>query len=76
VTGRLVHASPSGLSRATILQQSFQGVTSGPHRAAHLEGFAEPIHFGIKRITKLEHGQEITAEYPTTLDQIIAGVAG
>ena len=49
---------------------------AGPHRTAHLEGFAEPTHFGIKRITKLKHGREITAEYPTTLDHIIAGVAG
>ena len=49
----------------------------GPHRTAHLEGFAGPIHFGIKRITKLKHGREITGpEYPATLDHIIAGVAG
>jgi hypothetical protein len=51
--------------------------TEGPHRTAHVEGFPEPIHFGIKRITKVKDGREIThPEYPTTLDHIIAGVAG
>jgi hypothetical protein len=53
----------------------------GPHRTAHLEGFAEPIHFGIhggiKQFYKDKYGREITGpEYPATLDYIIAGVAG
>jgi hypothetical protein len=53
----------------------------GPHRTAHLEGFAEPIHFGIhggiKQFYQEKYGREITGpEYPATLDHIIAGVAG
>ena len=53
----------------------------GPHRTAHIENFAEPIHFGIhggiKRFYKEKYGREITGpEYPATLDHIIAGVAG
>jgi hypothetical protein len=49
----------------------------GPHRTAHLEGFDQPIHFGIKRITQVQSGREITGPaYPTTLDHILAGVAG
>jgi hypothetical protein len=49
----------------------------GPNRTAHLEGFDQPIHFGIKRIIQVKSGREITGpEYPTTLDHIIAGVAG
>ena len=53
----------------------------GPHRTAHIEGFSEPIHFGIHGGTKhfygQKYGREITrAEYPATLDHIIAGVAG
>ena len=53
----------------------------GPHRTAHLEGFPEPIHFGIhggiKRFYTEKYGREITGpEYPATLDYIIAGIAG
>ena len=53
----------------------------GPHRTAHLEGFGEPIHFGIhggiKHFYGQKYGREISgAEYPATLDHIIAGVAG
>ncbi len=53
----------------------------GPHRTAHLEGFEEPIHFGIhggiKHFYGRKYGREIIGpEYPATLDYIIAGVAG
>jgi hypothetical protein len=51
----------------------------GPHRTAHLEGLAEPIHFGvhsgIKQFYEEKYGRGITGpEYPATLDHIIAGV--
>jgi hypothetical protein len=54
---------------------------AGPHRTAHLAGFAEPIHFGIhggiKHYYEEKYGREITGpEYPATLDYMIAGVAG
>ncbi|UCG65780.1 MAG: hypothetical protein JSW12_01635 [Deltaproteobacteria bacterium] len=53
----------------------------GPHRTAHIENFAEPIHFGIhggiKHFYREKYGREIVGpEYPATLDHIIAGVAG
>ena len=53
----------------------------GPHRTAHLEGFDEPIHFGIhggiKQFYQEKYGRRIAGrEYPATLDHIIAGVAG
>ncbi len=53
----------------------------GPHRTAHLEGFGEPIpfgiHGGIKGFYGRKYGREITGpEYPATLDYIIAGIAG
>ena len=53
----------------------------GPHRTAHVEGFAEPIHFGIhsgiKKFYQEKYGRTITGpEYPATLDYMIAGVAG
>jgi hypothetical protein len=49
----------------------------GPHRTAHLEGFPEPIHFGvhggIRQFHKDEYGRDMTGhEYPVTLDCVIA----
>ncbi len=53
----------------------------GPHRTAVLEGFADPIHFGIhggiKHFYQEKYGRELVGpEYPATLDHMIAGVAG
>jgi hypothetical protein len=53
----------------------------GAHRTALIEGFAEPVHFGIhggiKKFYKEKYGREIVGpEYPATLDYMIAGIAG
>lgn len=53
----------------------------GSHRSARIEGFPEPIHFGIhggiRHFYQEKYGRKITdPEYPATLDYIIAGVAG
>ena len=53
----------------------------GPHRTAHVEGFSEPIHFGIhggiKQFYQEKYGRRISGpEYAATLDHMIAGVAG
>ena len=53
----------------------------GPHRTAHIEGFAEPIHFGmhggIKQFYQDKYGRKVPGpEYPATLDYVIAGIAG
>jgi hypothetical protein len=53
----------------------------GPHRTARVEGFADPIHFGIhggiRQFYQEKYGREVPGpEYPATLDYIIAGVAG
>lgn len=53
----------------------------GPHRTARVEGFAEPIHFGIhggiRRFYQEKYGRDLGGpEYPATLDYMIAGVAG
>lgn len=53
----------------------------GPHRTAQLEGFDEPIHFGvhggIKHFYEDKYGWKMPGpEYPATLDHMIAGVAG
>ena len=54
---------------------------AGPHRTALVEGFDEPINFGIhggiKHFYQNKYGREITGpEYAATLDHMIAGVAG
>jgi len=54
---------------------------AGPHRTAHIDGFDEPLHFGIhggiKQFYQSKYGRELTGpEYPATLDHMIAGVAG
>ena len=53
----------------------------GPHRTAQVEGFAEPIHFGvhggIKQFYEEKYDRRIGGpEYAATLDHMIAGVAG
>jgi hypothetical protein len=53
----------------------------GPHRTAHIEGFAEPVHFGIhggiRHFYQNKYGRQLSGpEFPATLDYIIAGVAG
>ncbi len=53
----------------------------GPHRSAHIEGFDQPLNFGIhggiKAFYKAKYGRELSGpEYPATLDHIVAGVAG
>ncbi len=53
----------------------------GQHRTALVEGFSEPIHFGIhggiKDYYKHKYGRDIPGPpHPATLDHIIAGVAG
>ena len=53
----------------------------GPHRSATVEGFDEPLNFGIhggiRAFYQEKYGREISGpEYPATLDHMIAGVAG
>jgi hypothetical protein len=53
----------------------------GPHRTAYVENFPEAIHFGIhgrlKQFYQDKYGRQIPGpEFPSTLDHIIAGVAG
>ena len=54
---------------------------AGSHRTARVEGFDEPMHFGIhggiKAFYEEKLGHEMVGpEYPATLDYMIGGVAG
>ncbi len=53
----------------------------GPHRTAKLEGFDEPIHFGvhggIRAFYRDKYGKDPGGpDHPATLDHLIAAVAG
>ncbi len=49
-------------------------------RDAHIEGFDEPltfgVHEGIRRVYGLPTGAEIKDEHPATLDHLVAALAG
>ena len=48
----------------------------GPIRHAYLEGFADPIRFGVHGGIKKFYGLEPDEEIPATLDYMIAAVGG
>ena len=63
--GEIVHTS-----RIRIVKDK------GPVRWAFIEGFAEPVRYGVHGGIKSFYGVEPEEELPTTLDHIIAAVAG
>ncbi len=48
----------------------------GPLRHAFLEGFAEPIRFGVHGGIKQFYGIEPEEDIPATLDHLVAAVGG
>jgi hypothetical protein len=48
----------------------------GPKRRAYIEPFSEPVLYGVHGGVKKFYGVEPEEELPTTLDHIIAAVAG
>ena len=48
----------------------------GPLRHAYLEGFREPIRFGVHGGIKKFYGVEPEEEVPATLDYLVASVGG
>jgi hypothetical protein len=46
-----------------------------PLREAHIEGFAEPLQFGTHGDAKY-YGVKDTEPLPTTIDHVIAALAG
>src|SRR3970040_338430 len=48
----------------------------GPVRRAYIEAFPEPVRYGVHGGIKKFYGVEPEEELPTTLDHIIAAVAG
>ena len=48
----------------------------GPNRRAYIEGFDEPVRFGVHSNIKKFYGIEPEEEHPATLDYIVAAVGG
>lgn len=48
----------------------------GPLRRAYIENFSEPVRYGVHGGIKKFYGVEPEEELPTTLDHVIAAVAG
>jgi hypothetical protein len=48
----------------------------GPTRKAVIEGFSEPVYYGIHGGIKEFYGLQPRIEHPATLDHIIGGVGG
>ncbi len=63
--GELIHTS-----RARIFRDK------GPERRAYIEGFPEPVRYGVHGGIKRFYGIEPEEELPATLDHIVAAVAG
>ena len=63
--GEVVHTS-----RIRIVREK------GPTRKAIIEGFSEPVYYGVHSGIKRFYGVQPEKEYPTTLDHMIAATAG
>jgi hypothetical protein len=63
--GELIH-----VSRIRIVKDK------GPDRRAYIEPFPEPVRYGVHGGIKKFYGVEPAEELPTTLDHIVAAVAG
>ena len=63
--GDLIHTS-----RARIYKDK------GPLRRAFIEGFPDPVRYGVHGGIKKFYGLEPEEELPATLDHIVAAVAG
>jgi len=48
----------------------------GPNRRAVIEGFSEPVYYGVHGGIKKFYNVEPEKEYAATLDHIIAATAG
>ena len=63
--GEILHTS-----RIRIVKEN------GPIRRATIEGFNEPVYYGVHGGIKRFYNLEPEKEYPATLDHIVAATAG
>jgi hypothetical protein len=63
--GELVHTA-----RIKLVQKQ------RPFREAHIEGFKEPLHFGVHGGYARFYGVNPAEKLPTTVDHVISALAG
>ena len=63
--GKLIHTSRISITRV-----------EGSIRKAHIEGFEEPVFYGVHGGIKRFYNVEPKEEHAATLDHIIGGVGG
>ena len=63
--GKLVHRSRIRIEK-----------DKGPRRRAYIEGFEDPVVFGVHSNIKRFYGVEPEEEHPATLDYMIAAIGG
>lgn len=63
--GKVVHTSRIGITRE-----------KGPTRKAQIEGFAEPVYYGVHGGIKAFYNVEPDKEHAATLDHIVGAVGG
>ncbi len=63
--GKVIHTSKITITRV-----------EGPIRKAFIEGFKEPVFYGVHGGIKEFYKTEPKEEHPATLDHIIGGVGG
>ncbi|KXS42551.1 MAG: Uncharacterized protein AWU54_1292 [Candidatus Frackibacter sp. T328-2] len=61
---------PIETTKITIIQDE------RPNRRAYIDGFEEPLHFGVHGGVKEFYGVEPKEEYPSTLDHIVSAAGG
>ncbi|WP_077622979.1 hypothetical protein [Sediminibacillus massiliensis] len=65
-------SEPVALTEITIYQKD----TANKIREAYIDGFEEPLQFGVHGGVKDFYGTEPEIEHPSTLDHIVAAAGG
>lgn len=65
-------SEPIELTEITIIQKD----TANKIREAYINGFEEPVMYGVHGGVRKFYGVETEIEYPSTLDHIVAAAGG
>ncbi len=65
-------SDPIALTKITVIQKD----TPNKIREAYIDGFQEPLLFGVHGGVKQFYGVNPKVEYPSTLDHIVAAAGG
>ncbi|MBT2681067.1 hypothetical protein J7E38_18920 [Bacillus sp. ISL-35] len=65
-------SEPIALTKITVIQKDI----SNKIKQAYIDGFQEPLLFGVHGGVKQFYGVNPEVEYPSTLDHIVAAAGG